>query len=50
MSGRGRLGVAHRPFDRLRVSGCGAAGLMVAVNDGLVLQWQTLSDKVEPEE
>ena len=45
LSGAKRAGLIRSDLDVRR-----AARLMLAVNDGLVLQWQTQPDKVDPEE
>jgi AcrR family transcriptional regulator len=45
LSGAKRAGLVRSDLDVRR-----AARLMLAVNDGLVLQWQTQPDKVDPEE
>jgi AcrR family transcriptional regulator len=45
LSGAKRAGLVRSDLDPQR-----AARLLLAVNDGLVLQWQTQPDKVDPEE
>jgi AcrR family transcriptional regulator len=45
LSGAKRAGLVRSDLDVHR-----AARLLLAVNDGLVLQWQTQPDKVDPEE
>ena len=45
LSGAKRVGLVRPDVDVHR-----AARLLLAVNDGLVLQWQTQPDKVDPEE
>ena len=45
LSGAKRAGLVRSNLDVRR-----AARLMLAVNDGLVLQWQTQPDKVDPQE
>ena len=45
LSGAKRTGLVRPDVDVHR-----AARLLLAVNDGLVLQWQTQPDKVDPEE
>lgn len=45
LSGAQRAGLVRPDVDLHR-----AARLLLAVNDGLVLQWQTQPDKVDPEE